>query len=279
LNLSKTWDDKNDGFIAPYDLSPTGRQRRDPVLASLLPLPLVRKYILPDKGETFIHRDFNGQELRILGHFEDGALLKAYQDDPTIDVHAWVKEMILEHAGLEYHRTQVKITNFRRIYGGGAPAMAQALHISVEAAKSLLAAHSKALPGLDTLQKQIKALSDSGAPIVTWGGREYYVEPPGYSERFKRHMTYEYKLLNYLIQGSAADATKEAILRYHKHPKRRGRFLVTVYDEINVSAKAYREEMRVLKETMESLEFDVLMLSDGKVGPNWGALTKYEDPS
>jgi DNA polymerase I-like protein with 3'-5' exonuclease and polymerase domains len=91
-------------------------------------------------------------------------------------------------------------------------------------------------------------------------------------------MTYEYKLLNYLIQGSAADATKEAILRYYHHPQRRGRFLVTVYDEINSSAKDYKTDMRVMKECMESLEFDVLMLSDGKIGPNWGTLTKYVDP-
>jgi len=275
LNLSKTWDDKDDGFIEPHKL--TGRNKSDPVLQSLLGLPLVRRYILPDAGETFCHRDFNGQELRVMGHFEDGALLKAYQEDPTIDVHSWVKDMILEHAGLDYHRHQVKVTNFRRIYGGGAPAMANALHISLDAAKQLLTAHSKALPGLKDLQDQIKALSAAGEPIVTWGGREYYVEPPGYSERFKRHMTYEYKLLNYLVQGSAADITKEAILRYHRHPKRTGRFLVTVYDEINVSAKKAAHEMEILRQCMEGIELDVLLLSDGKTGPNWGTLTKFVD--
>jgi DNA polymerase I-like protein with 3'-5' exonuclease and polymerase domains len=92
-------------------------------------------------------------------------------------------------------------------------------------------------------------------------------------------MTYEYKLLNYLIQGSAADATKEAILRYHRHPEKTGRFLVTVYDEINVSAAKsdYKHEMRVLKESMESIETDVPMLTDGKTGPNWAALKEYKD--
>lgn len=268
LNLSKSWHDKDDGFIEPHTLFDE---------QMFAPLPLVRKYILPDKGETFCHRDFNGQELRILGHFEDGALLRAYQEDPTIDVHTWVREMIIEHAGIEYQRSQVKITNFRRIYGGGAPSMAGALRISMEAAKRLLTAHGKALPGIGQLQQQIKAISADGDPITTWGGREYYVEPPRYDERYKRHMTYEYKLLNYLIQGSAADATKEAILRYHAHPRRRGRFLVTVYDEINSSAKPYKEEMAVMRECMESLEFDVLMISDGKTGPNWGNLTKFTD--
>jgi hypothetical protein len=38
--------------------------------------------------------------------------------------------------------------------------------------------------------------------------------------------------------------TKEAILRYHRHPQKTGRFLVTVYDEINVSAADSKHEMR-----------------------------------
>jgi DNA polymerase I-like protein with 3'-5' exonuclease and polymerase domains len=116
--------------------------------------------------------------------------------------------------------------------------------------------------------------------ITTWGGRQYYVEPPRYDKRYGREMTYEYKLLNYLIQGSAADCTKEAILRYHRHPEKSGRFLVTVYDEINVSASKHnhKHEMRVLKESMESIECDVLMVTDGKTGPNWADIKKYKDP-
>jgi DNA polymerase-1 len=167
-----------------------------------------------------------------------------------MDVHDHVRQLIEDIAALKYHRTQVKITNFRRIYGGGAPATAGALNISIDVAKTLLKAHGEALPGVKDLSKQIIGLARSGEPIVTWGGREYYPEAPRYDKRFGREMTYEYKLLNYLIQGSAADVTKEAILRYHRHPKKRGRFLVTVYDEINVSAskgEAYKHEMAVLK--------------------------------
>lgn len=267
LNLSKSWHDKDDGYEHPA------------FIKSLTELPLVRRYILPDRDGVFCHRDYNGQELRLLGHFEDGALMRAYQENPRMDVHDFVRQLIADIAGLSYQRTQVKITNFRRIYGGGAPATAGALNVSIDVAKELLVAHGKALPGVKDLSTQIVALARSGEPIVTWGGREYYPEPPRYDKRYGRDMTYEYKLLNYLIQGSAADVTKEAILRYHRHPKKIGRFLVTVYDEINVSApKALANaEMAVLKECMESIETDVAMLSDGKIGPNWAALKKFGD--
>lgn len=266
LNISKTWHDKDDGYVHPDFLG-------------VAELPLVRRYILPDDGDVFCHRDYNGQELRLLGHYEDAALMAAYQDNPRMDVHDFVRQLIEDIAGLQYHRTQVKITNFRRIYGGGAPATASALNVSMDIAKQLLAAHGRALPGVKDLSTKIKRASQNGEPITTWGGREYYVEPPRYDERYGRHMTYEYKLLNYLIQGSAADCTKEAILRYHRDGDRTGRFLVTVYDEINVSApKAdVKHEMALLGRAMESIECDVLMLTDGKIGPNWAALKKYED--
>jgi hypothetical protein len=69
-------------------------------ISSLPELPLVRKYILPDDGDVFCHRDYNGQELRLLGHFEDAALMRAYQEDPRMDVHDHVRQLIEDIAGL-----------------------------------------------------------------------------------------------------------------------------------------------------------------------------------
>jgi DNA polymerase I-like protein with 3'-5' exonuclease and polymerase domains len=275
LNISKTWDDKEDGYVHPKFLG--------------VPLlPLVRRYVLPDTGGYFCHRDYNQQELRILGHFEDGELMAAYRKDLRMDVHDFVRGLILNVTGREWPRRPVKIVNFRKVYGGGAPAAAAGIGCSLEEAKALLRAHEQAIPGIKILNGQIKALVADDEPIVTWGGREYYVEPPGWNARFGRNMTYEYKLLNYLVQGSAADATKQAIINYHNHPDRRGRFLVTVYDEINVSSpssksekvrqSAMKAEMAVLRDCMESLEFDVPLLSDGKFGLNWGALQKFTEP-
>lgn len=270
LNLSKTWDDKDDGYIHPSFIK-------------LLDLPLVRRYILADKGDVFIHRDFDGQELRVAAHFEDGPLMEAYQENPHMDVHAYVGGIIEQVAGLKLHRTNVKITNFRRIYGGGAPALMLALNISREEANEILRYHAEALPGLfdkkTGLNKQIMDLAKAGEPVVTWGGREYYPEPPRFDKRFNREMSYEYKLINYVVQGSAADLTKEAIIRHHNHPKREARFLVTVYDEINISApkKLVVPQMAVLRECMEGLELDVPLLSSGKTGPNWGTLAKFKE--
>lgn len=269
LNISKAWG-VDDGYEHPDHLA-------------VAELPLVRKYLLPDKGETWLHRDYQGQELRLLAHFEDGPLMEAYHADPWMDVHQFVANLIEETTGLTFARKNVKIANFRIIYGGGAPATAAGIGCTLQEAKELLDAHGRALPsikGRGGLADTTKRMGRAGDPIVTWGGRLYYCEPPGYSKKYKRHMTYEYKLLNYECQGSAADVTKQAMINYHEHPKRKGRFLVQVYDEMNASSgPAPDKEMAVLRESMECIseQLDVPMLSEGKTGPTWGDQKSYKE--
>lgn len=267
LNISKSWDNNDDGYLHPEFLKVLG-------------LPLVRRYLLPDEGELWLHRDYNGQELRLLAHFEDGPLLEAYQANPWLDVHQHVSDLIEEKTGKGFGRKQVKIANFRIVYGGGAPATASGIGCSIEEAKDLLAAHGAALPsikGRGGLAEETKNIGKRGDCLFTWGGRAYYVEPPSFNKKHGRHMTYEYKLLNYLCQGSAADVTKQAMINYDEHPKRKGRFLVQVYDELNVSGQ--KSEMPVLRDAMEMVteQLDVPMLSEGKDGKTWGDLTKFNE--
>ncbi len=268
-NIPTNLEDKNDGYVHPSSK------------IILLPqLPLLRKLILPDsKNHWFGRRDYNQQELRILAHFEDGELLQAYIDNPNLDTHDYVKSVIEELLGEEIARTPVKTINFGYIYGQGVPSMAERLGLEVAKIKKLRDAQLRALPGLKDLSNSIKARAAEGLPIRTWGGREYYCEEPKYVEKFGRVMSFEYKLLNYLIQGSAGDVTKEAIIRYHEHPKKEGRMIVDVHDELDISAEKgrFREEMLLLRDVMESIEMDVLMLSDGEYGPNWGTLKDLKE--
>lgn len=268
LNLTKDWYDKKDGYAHPKFLR-------------LLELPKVRSYVIPGKGRVFGHRDYNQQELRILAHFEADALFEIYRDNPRADVHQLITDM-LSAAGYSFERRAVKIINFGIIYGKGAGLFAMELSaaeqrdVTVNEARALLKAHGVALPGIPALNKGIKELVRAGEPIVTWGGREYFVEEP---LLFKGKMIHwDYKLLNYLVQGSAADATKEALIRYDS-AKKEGRFLVTVYDELDFDApkKAFKAEMKIVKDVMEGIEFDIPLLSDGAFGPNWSELTKFVD--
>ena len=134
------------------------------------------------------------------------------------------------------------------------------------------AAYFQALPEIKPLMKSCSDRGRAGQVIQTWGGREYPVEPPRLVQG--RMMDFSYKLLNYLIQGSAGDCTKEAICRWEEGNKFGGQFLATVHDEINIQAPKESKvaAMRHLRDSMESIEFDVKMLSDGFRGQSWAQL-------
>jgi len=265
-NITKSFADRGDGYEHPRFLK-------------VPELPLVRRYIVADKGENFGHRDYNQQEFRILSHFEDGRMCAQYRQTPRMDFHTTAQQMIERMLGKKFERRVVKTIDFGMLYGEGAGSLAGKLNVPVEDVRAFFRALRAAIPDLKTLEYDIRVRCANNEPIRTWGGRLYYCEPPKYVEKFKRVMSFEYKMLNYLIQGSAADCTKEAVIRYDEHPKRRGRFLVTVHDEINFSAapKLMAHEQGVLNECMSSVDFSVPMISDGKHGRSWGELEKFEE--
>ena len=95
-----------------------------------------------------------------------------------------------------------------------------------------------------------------GEALRTWGGRLYYCEEPKYIDGKLR--TFEYKLLNYLIQGSSADCTKEAMIRFHETKDPETTILLNVHDELLCSTprEIERQELDKLREAMESVEFE-----------------------
>lgn len=242
------------------------------------PLPLARAYLGPGKCRVWLKRDYSQQELRLLGHFEDGVLLQAYLEDPWLDVHALARTLINQMLNANYGRKPIKNTGFGIIYGMGIEKLAWKSATDYETARRVRNAYMAIFPGLKTLIKTLKQLAKDGEPLRTWGGREYYCEPPRIIDGEERNL--DYKLLNYLIQGSAADCTKESIIRYHEVPNLAGEFLITVHDEINIAAElANREKaMRQLRDAMESIELDVPLLSEGEWSlTDWAHLKDFDD--
>lgn len=236
-------------------------------------LPRMRQYVLPEEGHVWLKRDFSAQEIRIAAHFEDGALMEAFQEDANLDPHNMAKEIMHDRTGRNFDRGSVKATAFQIIYGGGAPALASSVGCSHADAVALREAYFQAMPGIQKLQRGTKRRGSLGRPIKTWGGRRYYVEPP------KNGRSFEYKLLNYLIQGSAADQTKQAIIDWSANLQHGEVFMATVHDEINISAPvdAVEPAMQWLKESMNKPRFDVPMVSDARIGETWGDLRDYEE--
>lgn len=239
-------------------------------------LPYCRSYVVPLKGEVLIDRDYSQQEPRILAHFDGGQLLRTYLENPWVDFHDYAKEA-LEQSGLFYERKPVKNTNLGLIYGMGAGKLADKNEMTVEEASVLKKAILELYPGLKAMYKEMKRRAQAGEPITTWGGREYYCEPPQIIRG--RVQEFDYKMVNQLIQGSAGDCTKEAMIRYAEAKPAHHRMLISVHDELlaSVPKKEVKSGMKILKDSMESVEFDVPMLSEGEWSEtNWFDLKDYD---
>lgn len=236
--------------------------------------PFMRRYLLPEEGHVWLKRDFSSQEIRIAAHYEDGMLLQAYIKNPSLDPHELAKQIILAQSSLELARKHVKITAFRIIYGSGIPGLAGGLGCDIPTAARTLDAYFQAFPGIAQLSKDTKKRGHSGRPIRTWGGRIYYTEPPKLIKG--RMRSFEYKLLNYLIQGGAADQTKQAIIEWEAGRALDVVFLATVHDEINISSPIdmWEQDMEWLQYVMDAPRFDCPFQSEGFMGSNWFDLEK-----
>lgn len=262
LNISKSFEGRSDDYTHPAFLG-------------VPELPLVRQYMLPDEGDMWLHRDFSGQEVRMFAHFESGELAQAYRETPDIDVHTWIRDAIAAQTGVVLERTRVKNVTFARLYGGGLGAIERQARCSSRAeAQQIANYHDLALPGRKILDEEIRRAVGRGQPIRTWGGRLYHPEPSVDGRDFG------YKLINYLVQGSSADLTKDRLIAWDDWNNAASippaRFLVTVYDEINISAPVGCADahMASLRDIMQADLLDVPMLTDGKQGPSWGELSK-----
>ena len=231
-------------------------------------LPSMRKYIIPDPGMAFIGRDYSGQELRLLAHFTQGKLLQALKYNPKEDLH----QIAASLAGIS--RREAKTLAFAILYGAGVGRIAESLHMSIDEATRVKKRYLEALPEIKEFTGFVQNKGKTRDYVTTIGGRNYYAQKPAVVEgRFK---SFEYKLVNYLIQGSAADQTKQAMLDYARTTVS-GQIQLTVHDQLVVQcpiADVWRER-ELLERAMNGAFQEILdyeIVSDEAIGYNFAEL-------
>jgi DNA polymerase I-like protein with 3'-5' exonuclease and polymerase domains len=226
----------------------------------------LRDFFIPDPGAMWVSLDYNQQELRILAHFERGKLMHEYLKNPALDVHSWIRDMVRAQTGVDYPRKFIKTVVFGILYGMGKAKLGKALGIDEVAAATLKNNVLNALPGVRRLMDATRGT------ITTWGGRVYDVEPARYvlgplledgTRDEGQEFNYDFKQLNTLIQGSAADCTKQGMIQIQAAvPK--ARIALQVHDEIVIQASSMRE-VSLAAEAMCDLAFNVPLTTKPKV--------------
>ena len=182
---------------------------------------LIRRAFIPDSGYSLICADFEQIEYRLLAHFaNDDLLIQAFLNGK--DVHDETGKAI---GG---DRKLGKNINFAAIYGAGADKVAQMCKITKSQAEKFLAEYWEKLPKVKSWVADVKKQAHKDGGVRTLYGR--WIALPGiraYHEFERWH--WERAAVNYIIQGSAAEVLKLAMLKCNEmHYKP----ILTVHDEL-----------------------------------------------
>lgn len=231
--------------------------------------PLIRSIFIPSSSDhVWMKCDYSQIEYRFFAHYAEGQLLQAYIDDPHIDFH----DMVAQMTGLK--RGEAKNINFGILYGMGNKKTARKLGVSLAEAKKLLAAYDRRVPEAKALYNSAMNRANRRGYIRTWGGRiGRFQQVPG-----KRAFMGTHKALNKLLQGSAADLIKRAMIAVHPLLDWEDRILhLTVHDELDFSVpkgSAGLKFAKMVKEVMQDFDIKAPIICEPEIGPNWGSTKK-----
>jgi DNA polymerase I-like protein with 3'-5' exonuclease and polymerase domains len=245
--------------------------------------PMIRSLFIPEEGCQWGVFDYSQQEPRLVVHYAAlqnlygvGDVLDAYQDT-DVDFHQIVAEMA------EIPREQAKTINLGLFYGMGKNKLQAELGVSKEKAESLFKQYHSRVPFVKQLMDNVMQRAQGRGKIRTllgrlcrfhlWEPNQFGIHKPlPHDAALAEHgpgirRAFTYKALNRLIQGSAADMTKKAMIELHKEgitPH------IQVHDELDISVDNNADKIREIMESAVDLE--VPNKVDYESGPNWGTI-------
>ena len=246
--------------------------------------PMIRSLFIPEEGTLWGAFDYSSQEPRIVVHYSKlmgfrGAsdFAEQYSVDARTDFH----QMAADIVGVP--RKQAKDINLGLFYGMGSKKLAASLGLEFEDAKELFAEYHDKVPFVRELSDYaINRASRKGVIRTVLGRRCRFDKwepnkygswkPMTYQEAYAEHgpaikRAFTYKALNKLIQGSAADQTKAAMVALANEgilP------MIQVHDELDVSVESEDQAKMITEIMQDCVKLEVPSVVDAEFGPNWG---------
>ena len=245
--------------------------------------PRIRSLFIPEEGHKWGCFDYSQQEPRLVVHYSAlqnlygvNDVLDAYNEGDA-DFHTIVADMA------QIPRSQAKTINLGLFYGMGKTKLQAELGVNKLKSDQLFKQYHERVPFVKQLMDAVMRRAQSSGKIRTLLGRlcRFHLWEPNqfginkalpHDEALMEHgpgirRAYTYKALNKLIQGSAADMTKKAMIDLHNEgitPH------IQVHDELDISVKDEAQAKKI-KDIMEStVSLEVPNKVDYEVGTNWG---------
>jgi DNA polymerase-1 len=244
----------------------------------------IRKAFLPAEDDwKLLGADYSQIELRMLAHFSgDPELVKAYQEG--LDIHTAVAAEVfnVDPEDVEKDMRRIaKAVNFGVIYGQSPFGLANALGIPQEDAADFIDNYFMKFSRVEEfLLELLRDCKDKGY-AETILGRRREIQGIREVEGRQRNMP-ERTAINTVIQGSAADLIKQAMLNVSAKLKEEpdlGRLLLQIHDELVFECPDDQLEdlAKMVKTEMESaMDLSVPLVVDLAAGANWYDLERVE---
>jgi DNA polymerase I-like protein with 3'-5' exonuclease and polymerase domains len=248
--------------------------------------PLIRSIFIPEKNHEWGIFDYSQQEPRLVVHYAHkkgfksaDEFLDAYVKDKTTDFHTMVSEIA------DIPRKQAKVINLGLFYGMGKGKLMSQLGMKEDEATELLQSYHERVPFVKKLTYDTMGAAQDYGFLTTIQGRRCRFDlweselewgkkalPREEAEKeygkksIKRAWTY--KALNKLIQGSAADQIKTAMIHLYKEGYTAH---IQVHDELDFSVASEADKNKI-KDIMENClpKLEVPSKVDVECGDNWG---------
>jgi DNA polymerase-1 len=237
----------------------------------------IRQAFVPGfPGWSLLTADYSQIELRILAHYsKDPALVRAFAED--LDIHAVVASRIfgVPEAQVDAAQRRVaKTVNFGVIYGLSPFGLAARLGIPQSQASAFIDAYFQEYAGVEAFITRTLERAMKEGRVATILGRRRAISGIKSTTGRVRNLA-ERTAVNAVIQGSAADLIKRAMLEVDRRIRRDGlkaRMLLQIHDELVFEAPD--EEIGPLAELVRqamitALDLDVPLKVDRAAGPNW----------
>ena len=247
--------------------------------------PRIRSLFIPEANCKWGCFDYNQQEPRLVVHY--AALQGFFSVEDVVDAYknenADFHQIVSDMANIP--RSQAKTINLGLFYGMGKNKLQAELGINKLQAEELFKQYHSKVPFVKQLMDAVMSRAQQRGKVRTllgrlcrfhlWEPNQFGIHKPlPHDAALSEHgpgirRAYTYKALNRLIQGSAADMTKKAMIDLHAEgiiPH------LQVHDELDISILNKKEADKV-KEIMEStVTLEVPNKVDYEEGDNWGSI-------
>ncbi|XP_032439872.1 DNA polymerase nu [Xiphophorus hellerii] len=253
-----------------------------------------RDMFIPREGWTFLAADFCQVELRLLAHFSSDPELLRIFTDPQADVFTMLasqwKVVGVDEVTPE-DREHAKRIVYSVVYGAGRERLSGILGVNVEQASRFQDSFLQTYREVQAfIQRTIQQSHKQGYVVSLMGRRRLLpnISSPDWGIR----MQAERQAVNFVVQGSAADLCKMAMITMFNlvssSSSLSARLLAQLHDELlyEVEDSQVEQFAGLVKSTMESLQYihhvgvhlTVPLKVAVSVGKSWGSMSELHTP-